>query len=353
MSEETLKRIGHAGLMSGRRRFMSALSGGRTDRISVATPTSFVTVELQELTEACFPEAHLDPDAMVRLCAGAVEVFGYDAVCPTFAVANEAEALGSRIDWGDKENLPTVLNQDVGEPSEIVIPKNYLEKPALRCVIDAIRLARKEFGDRVAIIGKSLGAWTLLYLLHGVEQSLVDSVVEPDKVRRFIDVLKHVTIIYAKAQIRAGADCVMVGDHAPRDLTSPEFYRDFLLPYHREIVEEIGAPIIHHCCGDTVDRLHYYVEAGFDCFHLDSAVNAAEAKRIVGNRMSIVGNIDNPETLLLGTPEDVRREARLACKAGIDIVGPECAIPLRVPNANMAAITEAVVAYCSSSLSMN
>ena len=64
--------------------------------------------------------------------------------------------------------------------------------------------------------------------------------------------------------------------------------------------------------------------------------------------MSIVGNIDNPTTLLMGTPEDVRREARLACEAGIDIVGPECAIPLRVPNANMAAITDAVIDYCLS-----
>ena len=327
---------------------MSALHGGRTDRISVATPTSFVTVELQELTEAYFPDSHLNPHAMVRLCAGAVEIFGYDAVCPTFAVANEVEALGSRIDWGDMENLPAVLSQDVHEPAQIDIPSDYLEKPSIRCVLDAIGLARREFGDRVAIIGKSLGAWTLLYLLHGVESSLVDSVVDPDKVRRFVDVLKQITIMYAKAQIEAGADCVMVGDHAPRDLTSPEFYRDFLLPYHQEIVEEIGAPTIHHCCGDTVDRLHYYVEAGFDCFHLDSAVNATEAKRIVGDRMSIVGNIDNPVTLLLGTPEDVRREAVLACEAGIDIVGPECAIPLRVPNANMSAITEAVVDYCSS-----
>ena len=337
--------------MSGRRRFMSALFGGRTDRISVATPTSFVTVELQELTEAHFPDAHLNPNAMVRLCAGAVEIFGYDAVCPTFAVANEVEALGSRIDWGDMENLPAVLSQDVHEPAQIAIPSDYLEKPSIRCVLDAIGLARREFGDRVAIIGKSLGAWTLLYLLHGVENSLVDSVVDPDKVRRFVDVLKQITIMYAKAQIEAGADCVMVGDHAPRDLTSPEFYRDFLLPYHQEIVEEIGAPIIHHCCGDTVDRLRYYVEAGFDCFHLDSAVNAAEAKKIVGDRMSIVGNIDNPVTLLLGTPEDVRREAVLACKAGIDIVGPECAIPLGVPNANMSAITEGVVDYCSSTKS--
>ena len=269
-------------------------------------------------------------------------------MCPTFAVANEVEALGSKIDWGDMENLPTVLGQEVSEPAEITIPGDYLEKPSLRCVIEAIGMARKEFGDRIAIIGKSLGAWTLLYLLHGVQQSLVDSVVEPDKVRRFIDVLKQITVMYAKAQIEAGADCVMVGDHAPRDLTSPEFYRDVLLPYHKEIVEEIGAPIIHHCCGDTIDRLHYYVEAGFDCFHLDSAVNASDAKRIVGNRMSIVGNINNPETLLRGTPEDVRREARLACAAGIEIVGPECAIALRVPNANMSAITEGVLEYCSS-----
>jgi [methyl-Co(III) methanol-specific corrinoid protein]:coenzyme M methyltransferase len=268
-------------------------------------------------------------------------------------VANEVEALGSKIDWGDRENLPAVVSQDISEPGEIIIPKNYLEKPSLRCVIDAISLARREFGNQVAVIGKSLGAWTLLYLLHGVEQSLVDSVVEPDKIHRFIEVLKQVTIVYARAQIEAGADCVMVGDHAPRDLTSPEFYRDFLLPYHKEIVEEIGAPIIHHCCGDTVDRLHYYVEAGFDCFHLDSAVNATEAKRIVGNRMSIVGNIDNPETLLLGTPEDVRRQARLACEAGLNIVGPECAIPLRVPNANMVAITEGVIDYCSSVQNMH
>jgi len=346
MLEEQPNRQRSGGFMTGRRRFMSALFGGRTDRISVATPTSFVTLELQELTETFFPEAHRNPEAMLRLCAGAIEVFGYDAICPTFAVVNEAEALGSKVDWGDRENLPTVQSHDVGDPSEITLPSDYLEKPSIRCVLDAISLARREFGNRVAIIGKALGAWTLLYLLHGVEQSLVDSVLEPDKVRRFIDVLKQVTLIYGKAQIEAGADCVMVGDHAPRDLTSPEFYRDFLLPYHKELIKEIGCPIIHHCCGDTIDRLHYYVEAGFDCFHLDSAVNSIEAKRIVGNRMSIVGNINNPETLLLGTSDDVRREARLACEAGINIVAPECTIPLRVSNANMIAITEGVLDYC-------
>lgn len=334
--------------MTGKRRFLSALFGGRTDRISVATPTSFVTLEMQELTEAHFPEAHLDPQAMVRLCHGAVEVLGHDAVCPTFTVISEAAALGREVHWGDRENLPVVLKHDIGDPSEIEIPEDFLEKPSIRRVLDAISLARKELGDRVAIIGKVMGAWTLLYHLHGTEQSLMDTVLEPDKIRRFIEVLKQVPLIYAKAQMEAGADCIMIGDHAPRDLIRPEFYRDFLLPYHKEVIKEIGIPILHHCCGNTVDRLHYYVEAGFDCFHLDSKVNAAVAKGIVGDRMSIVGNVNNPGTLLFGTPDDVKREARRACEAGINIVGPECAVPVRVTNANLAAITEAVREYCQS-----
>ncbi|MFN2273565.1 MAG: hypothetical protein ACK2TX_01830 [Anaerolineales bacterium] len=101
-----------AGLMSGRRRFISALFGGRTDRISVATPTSFVTVELQELTEAHFPDTHLNPNAMVRLCAGAVEIFGCDAVCPTLAVANEVEAkriVGDRMSIVGNIDNPVAL----------------------------------------------------------------------------------------------------------------------------------------------------------------------------------------------------------------------------------------------------
>ena len=331
--------------MSGKRRFMSALFGGRTDRISVATPTSFVTLEMQELTGAYFPEAHRVPEKMVRLCHGAVEVLGHDAVCPTYSVINEAAALGQEVHWGDRENLPIALTHTVQEPEDIKIPEDFLEKPSIRCVLDAISLARRQLGDRVAIVGKVMGAWTLLYHLHGVEQSLMDTVLEPDKIRRFIDILMQVPILYGKAQIEAGADCIMLGDHAPRDLIRPEFVRDFLTPYQKIVIQELGCPMLHHCCGNTVDRLQYYIDAGFDCFHLDSKVDAFEAKRVVGDRLSLVGNINNPGTLFLGTPEDVKAEAKRVCEAGFNIIGPECAVPVRMPNANLIAITEAVLEY--------
>jgi MtaA/CmuA family methyltransferase len=332
--------------MSGKRRFLSALFGGRTDRISVGFTSSFVTLELMEQTEASLAQAHLDPAASLRLCHGAVELFKHDAVCPTYAVTHEAAALGQKVDWGDRENFPIGLDHPVQEPEDIKIPEDFLEKPTIRPVLDMISLAKKELGDRVAIVGKVMGAWTLLYHLHGVEQSLMDSVMEPDKIRRFIEILMQVPIMYGKAQIQAGADCVQIGDHAPRDLTRPEFYRDFLLPYHRIVTREMGCPILHHCCGNTVDRLQYYVQAGFDCFHLDTRVDAFEARRIVGDRMSLVGGINNPGTLLLGTTEDVKAQAKRACDAGLNIIASECAIPVRVPNANLIAITEGVQEYC-------
>ena len=57
--------------------------------------------------------------------------------------------------------------------------------------------------------------------------------------------------------------------------------------------------------------------------------------------MSLVGNINNAQTLLRGTPEDVYNQARYSIKAGVDILAPECAVPLQTPLANLKAIVAA------------
>jgi len=54
-----------------------------------------------------------------------------------------------------------------------------------------------------------------------------------------------------------------------------------------------------------------------------------------------VGDINNPQTLLLGTPEDVYKQARYAIEAGVNIIAPECAIPPGTPLENLRAIVEA------------
>jgi MtaA/CmuA family methyltransferase len=327
--------------MSPKRRFLSALFGGRVDRTPAGNPTSIATVELMEATGAHFPDAHLDPEKMAKLAAGGHDLLGYDTIAPIFSVQQEAAALGCDVDWGDLTNMPANTNSPFSDPEAIPIPADFLERPSTRVVLEAMQLLRRGYGDRVAIVGKVMGPWTLAYHLYGVQPFLEDTILEPERVRRFLEVLKEATLLFGRAQMQAGADVLVVADHATGDLVSPRAYRDFLLPVHQEITAALGCPTILHICGDTTNRLDYISQAGFDAFHFDSKVNAGEALAIVDGRISLVGNVNNPETLLHGTPEQVKEEVRALLEAGVEIVGPECAVPLVTPNRNLAAIVEA------------
>jgi MtaA/CmuA family methyltransferase len=337
----TRNRDSSQGIMSGRRRYLSALFGGRVDRVPAGSPTSVATLELMRMAESYFPEAHLDGEKMARLAATAHEVLGYDAIMPVFCAHIESAALGLEIDWGVASSWPVSHSHPFDEPEMIQVPSDFLEKPSMRAALDAISSLRRQYGDRVAIIGKVYGPWSLSYHLHGTENFLLETLLDPDKVRRYLDALLPASLLSGKAQIEAGADAILWGDHATGDLVKGTMYRDFLLPVHRHVTQTLGAPIILHICGNTADRLEYIVQAGFDGFHFDSKVDAREAKRVVGNRMSLVGNVNNSTTLMAGTPEDVRRETLYALAAGVEIAAPECAIPLVTPIENLRAIAEA------------
>ncbi len=155
-----------------------------------------------------------------------------------------------------------------------------------------------------------------------------------------MDQLKQVTIQFARAQFEAGADVVCIPDHATGDLISPNAYRDLLLPVHQQITQELGGPLVLHCCGNTADRLEHFVAAGWDCYHIESAVDPHVARGAVGDRMSLWGNVNNPNTLLFGNPEQVREECVTAWNAGYEILGPECAVPLATPVANLRAVAD-------------
>ena len=62
----------------------------------------------------------------------------------------------------------------------------------------------------------------------------------------------------------------------------------------------------------------------------------------VKERISLVGNINNPETLFSKGPEAVRQEVVNNLDAGVHLVGPECAIPLQTSIENLKEIPGAV-----------
>lgn len=325
--------------MTPKRRFLSGIFGGRVDRTPVGSATSVATVEQEEMTKSYFPDAHLDGNKMARLAAGAYEILGYDCIMPVFSVVAESAALGCEIDWGDKENMPINRSSPWKDPEEVVIPKDFLKKPTIKACLDAIKILRSNYGDRVAIMGKVMGPWTLAYHMHGIQDFLMETITDPQKVRLFLIKLKEITILFGRAQIEAGADILCLADHATGDLVSAKTYYDFLLSFHKELTQEIGCPMVLHICGDTLDRMKYIAQSGFDCFHFDSKVDAKEAVKEIGGRISLMGNINNPEILLNGDPDQVSERTRYAIEAGVQIVGPECAVPLVTPLENLKEIT--------------
>ena len=254
----------------------------------------------------------------------------------------EAAALGCEMDWGTLEDMPTARTQPWAEPGDVHIPDDFLSRPSIRTILDAIAILRARYGDHVAIVGKAMGPWTLAYHLHGLQEFLIETITDTDKVCRFLERLKEITVVFAQAQIRAGADVICIADHATGDLVSPQMYRDLLLPHHRDLTQRIGCPTVLHICGQTRTRMKYICESGFDCFHFDSRVDAHAAVAEVAGRISLMGNINNPEILLHGTPQQVAEQTRYARAAGIQVIGPECAVPLITPLANLQAITRAV-----------
>ena len=122
---------------------MSALYNGRKgDRPPAGNPTSIVCHGLMDAAGVSFPEAHLDANAMADLALAGHEILGFDTVMPEYSVHQESAALGSDVDWGDRDTMPDSKTSPYADFSDIQIPENILEKPSIRVVLDALFILR-------------------------------------------------------------------------------------------------------------------------------------------------------------------------------------------------------------------
>jgi len=326
--------------------FLAKLRRGPAPRAAVGSATSLVTTDLMDRVDVHFPEAHLDPEKMARLAAAGHTLLGFDNVMPLFSVWHESAALGCRMDWGDRGRMPDghPICSSIEEPFRI--PPGFLREPGCTVPLRALALLKRELGDQAAVVGKVFGPWTLGYHVFGVQEFLISTILDPDRVRRVLRQLLEVTVAFAEAQIDQGVDALTLADHCTRDLCSPDAYRDFLAELHQELHGRIRCPLILHICGDTADRLKYIRATGLECFHFDSKVPAATARELAGETLSLMGGTSNLEVVRGGTPESIGEDVAEKLRVGIDIIGPECAVPLDAPWENLRRMAEATRRLC-------
>ncbi len=334
--------------MTPRERVLNALAGKPVDRPPVSNPTNVATVELMDMMDAPFPDANRDPEMNARLAATGYTELGFDSIMPYFTIIQESSALGCDMQWEQKDNWPTVrmTNPIWKGPDDVRIPPGFLEHQDTMAISRSISILKEEYGDEVAIIGKTMGPWTLAYHVFGVEPFLLMTIDDPAMTMECLHKLKEISVLFGQAQIDAGADALTFPDHATGDLVSGEYYRRFLLEIHQEMVEVLDVPLILHICGNTLDRMDYIAQNNMAMFHFDSRNDPAKAKSIVGDRIGLVGNINNPVTLYSKGPEEVRAEVYRCLDAGVDMIAPECAIPLATKLENLLEIPKAVRDWC-------
>ena len=330
--------------MNSRQRVLAALGREPVDRAPVCNPTSVATVALMDLVEAPFPEANRDAELMARLAATSYTELGFDTIMPIFTTIQESSALGCKIEWGQKENWATVITSEPlwRGPDDIRIPANFLTHEDTRCALQAIKILKKQFDGEVAILGKVMGPWTLSYSCFGLENFLIMSADDPGKTAACLDKLKEVTVQFGLAQIEAGADALTLADHATGDLVSAGYYDRFLREIHAEFVQRLPVPLVLHICGRTIDRMEHIAQTGVAAFHFDSKNDPIESMRVMRQRVALVGNINNPQTLYAQGPAEVREAVFQDLEAGVPLIAPECAIPLQTPVENLQEIPKAV-----------
>jgi uroporphyrinogen decarboxylase len=184
-------------------------------------------------------------------------------------------------------------------------------------VMDAVRLIRRELDGRVPLIGFSGSPWTLAtYMVEGgstknFRRAKGLMFEQPALMHHILDTLAQSVTAYLNAQIEAGAQAVMVFDTWGGVLT-PRDYREFSLRYMKNIVaglirerEGQRVPVILFT-KDGGEWLEDIAASGCDAVGLDWKTDIGAARRRVGDRVALQGNMD--PCVLYASPARIRAE---------------------------------------------
>lgn len=331
--------------MNSRERFLAGMVGGQPDRTPVAHVAALTTVELQEATGCRMPDVHHDPEQQVTLLAANHEVLGFDAVSFIINYFGEPAALGATIDWGGPTQLPTFQSHPWRHAEDAVVPDDLLDRAPISTYLETLRIAKRRYGDRIAVLGKVMGPLSMTQAMCGVQRVMMALIEEPELIAHFLNVSLEILVHCAHAQFEVGIDALAIGEGgAGANMLSPRMYQQQLLPFHRTLIRRIPGPTIMHICGDVTPRLDMFKETGMACFNFDGAIAPEVMVARAAGSFRVMGNV-NTTDLLHGSPAVIASQVIRALEAGVNIVSPGCAISPNCPNANLQAIAHTVTRY--------
>lgn len=301
-------------ILCDRDRFLRAVACRRVDRppIWFMRQAGRCLPEYRALKEKhSFLELAQTPELAAEVTLQPIRRFQFDAAIIFSDILVIPEALGQpyRFDQkGIRMDFTIQSRSDVARLNSSGVEKR------LAYVGEALRIVRRELGDRTALIGFGGSPWTLAnYMLSGAGRG------EPDEARRLIytdhqlfdrlmSLVSEALVRYIKMQIRSGADVIQIFDSWGGALPAGLF--DYASGrWMRRIIRALGSrvPVIVFSRGahDSWDSL---AGTGASVLGIDWGVRLATAAAAIPRTIALQGNLD--PALLVAEPAEAKRHAK-------------------------------------------
>ena len=227
----------------------------------------------------------------------------------------DAMGLGLYFETGEGPRFKKIV-RTAADVAALPIPDVESD---LGYVMKAVSTIRRELNGRVPLIGFSGSPWTLAtYMVEGgsskdfrhLKAMIYD---QPEVAHQLLDKLAQTVIAYLNAQIRHGAQAVQIFDTWCGAL-SASAYQEFSLRYMKQIVDGLirdhdgrPVPVILFTKNGGL-WLESMAATGCDALGLDWTINIGDARRRVGDKVALQGNMD--PAVLYASPATIRAEVK-------------------------------------------
>jgi uroporphyrinogen decarboxylase len=306
-----------APLLTSRQRFLHAGHCRPVDRPPVwfMRQAGRALPEYRQLKEKySFLELVQSPELAAEVTLQPVRRFGFDAAILFSDILVIPEAMGQPYRFRDTGGI----GMDFAVRSQADIEKlsaaQVCEK--LSYVDKALRILRKELGDRTALIGFAGSPWTLAtFMMEGGSAEKYTRALqlfrkEPKVFYALLEKLTAAVTAYLKMQIEAGADVLQIFD-SHGGLLAPVEFQEASGRWMREIIAGLGrrVPVIVFSLG-THGNWDDLIATGASVLGIDWQFPLADARRLLPAGIGLQGNLA-PALLRDATPEATAAEAKM------------------------------------------
>lgn len=290
----------------------------------------------------------VDGTVMGRSHVAAYRLYGQDLITIFADTGILGEAMGTKLRYPE-DDVPRVDVPVIQKPEDVekLGPVDVRRAGRLPTYLDAVRHCVREVGSEVFVSVCYAAPFTVAAALRGTDVFARDVIRNPALAQILLEKSSVVVNDFAEAVAEAGGIPALVDPVATGSMISRRVFQQFAMPgiaSGMAKIKSLGMPPILHICGRTSSIIDLMVDTGAAVLSVDQ-IPLREAREKVGHRVCLMGNLRPSETLLNGTPDDVRREAR-QCLAdcrdnpGGFILSTGCEVPVETPQENVLALME-------------